>query len=68
MKKTRYQAVSPDGFIIQHDKPFYPSVEKAEEALSAWVKRYENQGFYSSPRFGRIPMDEILEYCKILPR
>jgi hypothetical protein len=60
MKK--YQVLSPDGFTIEFDKPFYRSMKKAKEAFVKWRNRYEVQGYYSS-NIGRIPLNELENYC-----
>ena len=58
----KYQVLSPDGFTIEFDKPYYPSKKKAFEAFDKWKKRYEVQGYYSSNN-GRISLDELENYC-----
>ena len=63
-KKTRYDVISPDGFSI-HFSNTYPTKEDAMIAFGEWKKRYEGQGYYSSNR-GRIPLDELEHYCKIV--
>jgi len=60
----KYQVLSPDGFTIEFDKPYYPSKKKAFEAFDKWKKRYELQGYYSSNN-GRIPLDELENYMSI---
>jgi hypothetical protein len=62
MKK--YQVLSPDGFTIEFDKWFYRSMKKAKEAFENWKKRYEQQGYYSSTNYGRIPLNELENYCQ----
>jgi hypothetical protein len=54
----KYEVLSPDGFTIEFDKPYYTSKKKAYEAFDKWKKRYEGQGYYSSNN-GRIPLDEL---------
>lgn len=61
----KYQVLSPDGFTIEFDKPYYPSKKKAFEAFDKWKKRYELQGYYSSNYNGRIPLDELENYMSI---
>lgn len=65
-KKQKFQVLSPDGFTIDFCRPDYPSKFSAQKALQKWMQRYKYQGFYSSPTFGRIPFDEIPEYCEII--
>ena len=62
----KYDVLSPDGISIHHED-FYDSPEAAKIALTAWVKRYERQGYYSSIKHGRIPLEEIENYCSIVP-
>lgn len=56
-----YQVLSPDGLPISHEA--FPDKEKARKKAKEWVKRFKTQGYYSSPRYGKIPYDEILDYC-----
>jgi hypothetical protein len=63
-KGGKYEVLSPDGFTIEFDKPYYTSKKKAYEAFDKWKKRYEAQGYYSSNN-GRIPLDELEEYMTI---
>ena len=60
-----FDVYSPDGFAIDREET-YPSREVAEQKLKEWVKRYEFQGYYSSVKYGRIPLDEIENYCRIV--
>ncbi|HWY35602.1 MAG TPA: hypothetical protein VNX68_13225 [Nitrosopumilaceae archaeon] len=62
----KYNVISPDGFAI-HFSDTYTSKKKAMEAFETWKKRYEPQGYYSSSKFGRIPLEELGEYCDIIP-
>lgn len=61
----RIQVLSPDGFTLEFDKPYYPSKKKAIEAFNNWKKRYENQGYYSSTSYGRISLDELENYITV---
>ena len=63
---AQFDVFSPDGFAIDREET-YPSREVAEQKLKEWVKRYEFQGYYSSVKYGRIPLDELEEYCIIVP-
>ena len=63
-KAVRHNVLSPDGFAIDRVKT-YGTREKAEKALDKWVKRYEQQGYYSSNN-GRIPLDELKSCCKFV--
>ena len=62
MKK--YQVLSPDGFTIEFDKWYYRSMKKAVEAFNNWRDRFNNQGYYSSVKYGRIPLDDLHNYCQ----
>lgn len=57
--------LSPDGIPIDAHAT-YPTHAAAESALAAWVKRYEWQGFYSTARRERIPLDELAGRCRIV--
>jgi hypothetical protein len=59
-----YIVFSPDGFPI-HWEDTYKTKKKAEQALDDWSKRYERQGYYSSVDYGRIPLNELKQYCEI---
>ena len=66
MKSNKqYDVLSPDGFSI-HFSDTYNSIEEAKNALTEWKKRYEFQGYYSSTNYGRIPLDELENYCEII--
>jgi hypothetical protein len=56
--------LSPDGFTIEFEHPYYTSLKKALDAFDKWMKRYEVQGYYSSNK-GRIPLNELIDYCTI---
>jgi len=64
-KRKKYNVLSPDGFYIHHSDT-YTSKKKAFEAVKKWAKGFERQGYYSSPRYGRIPFGEIIEYCRLV--
>jgi hypothetical protein len=59
---TKYEVLSPDGFTIEFDKPYYKSSQLAFEAFDKWKKRYEGQGYYSSNEHGRIPLEDLEDY------
>jgi hypothetical protein len=63
-KAKKYQVLSPDGITIEFDHWSYTSKKKMMEAYDRWAKRYEAQGYYSSSSYGRIPLDELQEYCQ----
>lgn len=60
-----FDVISPDGFEID---PFdtYPTFAAAIEAFNEWKKRFEIQGYYSSMNYGKIPLNELQDYCKII--
>jgi hypothetical protein len=62
---AQFDVYSPDGFAISREET-YPSVEVALEKLREWIKRYEFQGYYSSVKYGRIPLDELEDECHIV--
>jgi hypothetical protein len=62
---AQYDVFSPDGFAISRED-YYPSIEVAKEKLKEWVKCYKMQGYYSSVKYGRIPLNELEDYCTII--
>lgn len=62
---TRFEVLSPDGFTIEFDKPYYTSKKKAFEAFDKWKERYRVQGYYSSNQYGRIPLEELEDYMRV---
>lgn len=62
---AQFEVFSPDGFAISREET-YPSVEVALEKLKEWIKRYEFQGYYSSNKYGRIPLDELEQECQVV--
>jgi hypothetical protein len=63
MKRPKYKILSPDGFTIEFNILHYRSMKKADEAFNQFKERYKSQGYYSSTNFGRIPLDELENYC-----
>ena len=61
---TNYEVLSPDGFTIEFDRPYYTSKERAMIAFNEWKERFRRQGYYSSNN-GRIPLDELENYMTI---
>jgi hypothetical protein len=47
------------------DKANYTEKQVPKE-LEDFTKRYERQGYYSSNR-GRIPLEDIADYCSVVP-
>jgi len=65
MAKVKYDVLSPDGFSI-HPTDTYSSKKKALAAYREWKKRYEQQGYYSSANYGRIPLIDLDDYCQLV--
>jgi len=63
--RNKFDVISPDGFSI-HFSDVYSSKKEAIKAFQEWKKRYERQGYYSSTNYGRIPLDELENYCSII--
>lgn len=61
----RYDALSPDGFSISVEDT-YATPDEARQAIMRWAKRYEWQGFYSTARRERIPLNELPGRCRIV--
>ena len=64
-KKELFRLLSPDGIDIRHDKSTYGRNEVKNE-LQAFADRYKRQGYYSSMR-GRIPLEDIVDCCEVVP-
>lgn len=63
-KKTKYDILSPDGFSIDREKT-YNTREEVLTAFEEWKERFKAQGYYSSNN-GRIPLDELENYCELV--
>ena len=61
---TNYEVLSPDGFTIEFDRPYYTSKERAMIAFNEWKERFRRQGYYSSNN-GRIPLEDLENYMTI---
>ena len=59
----KWRILSPDGFTIEFGVDHYTSSEQMRESFEKWKQRYEGQGYYSSNEYGRIPLDELENYC-----
>jgi len=66
MAKQKYDVLSPDGFSIHHSDT-YTSKKQARLAFEQWKKQFEVQGYYSSPRYGRIPLKDLADYMILKP-
>lgn len=64
---TMYDVLSPDNFSISFDV-MWDSPEQAREALKEWIQRYKQQGYYSTSKRERIPLDELETRCTIVPK
>lgn len=62
--KKRFDVISPDGFSIDRIA-IYKSRKEAIEAFEIWKKRFEIQGYYSS-NLGRIPLENLADYCSLV--
>ncbi len=62
---TKYAVISPDGFTIERTES-YKTQKQAMDAFELFKKRYESQGYYSSMDYGRIPLDDLADYCQFL--
>ena len=60
-----FDVISPDGFSIRFDRT-YKTIEEAKHDFDEWKKAFEPQGYYSSTQYGRIPLNELEHYCKII--
>lgn len=63
--KETFDVISPDGFSIAFDA-VYNGLEAARSAFKEWKTRYEKQGYYSSVKFGRIPLADLEKYCQFV--
>jgi len=61
--KFKIEILSPDGITIDDSTSYYESHKEANEAFEEWSKIYERQGYYSSARYGRIPLADLKFYC-----
>jgi hypothetical protein len=65
MAKKFYDVISPDGFPISC-KPF-PSKKAALAAIPVWCARFEQQGYYSTNRWEKIPLPELPHVLSLVP-
>ena len=61
-----FDVKSPDGFSTTMSC-FFTSEELAKREIDNFVKRYENQGYYSTSNREQISLDEAKERCRIIP-
>lgn len=60
-----YDVLSPDGISLYHDTT-WETQEAAKAAISIWVTRFEQQGYYSTAQWEHIPLNEIAGRCRII--
>ena len=65
MTKTRYDVLSPDGFPISCE-PFNTQAEAAKYGFE-WCKRFAQQGYYSTSRWEKIPLEDLPENLDLVP-
>ncbi len=65
MTKTMYNVLSPDGIFISCE-PFNTEEEAVKYAYQ-WCKRYERQGYYSTNRWEKIPLEDLPENLCLAP-
>ena len=63
-QEKRYDILSPDGISIHFEDTYTES--EIKPSFEKWKKRFEFQGYYSSSRYGRIPLDELEDYCQVV--
>lgn len=63
-KKSGVQVLSPDGITIEFGSFYYENMKDAKKAFERWKSRFEQQGYYSSNDYGRIPLNELEKYCQ----
>jgi len=60
-----FDVLSPDGITITPDR-VYETLEEAHAAAEAFAQRFVWQGFYSTARWERIPLEEIAGRCRVV--
>jgi hypothetical protein len=61
----KYQILSPDGFSINVDGGF-KTKKAAMDFYEEWKRGYSTQGYYSSVNYGRIPLEDLDDYCQFV--
>ena len=64
--KKKYDILSPDGFTIRIGVDPFTSRKKALEYFKKWKERFKIQGYYSSVPYGRIPLEDLEDYCQFV--
>ena len=63
----RIEILSPDGFNI--DMQEHKNMNEVNIALDKFVKRFEQQGYYSTIRNGQrylMPLNELIDNCTLI--
>jgi hypothetical protein len=60
-----FDVLSPDGIAITPDR-VYETLEEAHAAAEAFAQRFAWQGFYSTARRERIPLEQIAGRCRVI--
>lgn len=60
-KPRLYDVLSPDGVTIRKEGvPPFRSMKERGEYFDMWVAPYQRQGYYLSPKYGKIPASLVL--------
>ena len=62
-----FEVKSPDGYRTKLTYTLFTTEELAKREIDNFIKRYENQGYYSTSNRERISLDEAKERCRIIP-
>ena len=65
MTKIMYDVLSPDGFPIS--LATFKTKRAAVKYALHWCKRYEQQGYYSTSRWEKIPLEDLPENLDLVP-
>lgn len=57
-----YNYISPDGFTIYYENFKYK--DQADDYLKIWLNSFSKQGYYSSVKYGKIPLSELQAFCE----
>lgn len=57
-----YNYISPDGFTIYYEN--FKCKDQAEDYLKNWLNSFSKQGYYSSVKYGKIPLSELQAFCE----
>lgn len=58
-----FRIISPDGIDINIEGGF-DTWQEAIKFFNAWKNRYEQQGYYSSAKHGRIDLRDLPDFCE----